>query len=153
MSRAEELARALAGLRLPPGVAIRPWTDADFPVIQVLSIAEGWTTPRDRPAAALQAWRNSWPALVAMVDGDVIGFVRAVSDGAVTTYVAEVLVVPDWRSKGIASALLESTQRLFPGSRLDLLASATSRGFYEHRRFRPFPGFRRSWPSRPVDRE
>jgi GNAT superfamily N-acetyltransferase len=145
MSRIDDVTRVAAALRLPAGLAIRPWTDADFPTIQALSTAEGWTTPRDRPAAALQAWRSSWPALVAVSDETMIGFVRTVSDGAVTTYVAEVLVAPDWRGKGIASALLDATQRLCPGTRLDLLPSESSRGFYQHQRFRPFPGFRRSW--------
>lgn len=35
------VAAALAGIPLPPGVAIRPWAEADFPMIQALSDAEG----------------------------------------------------------------------------------------------------------------
>ena len=77
---------------LPPGIAVRPWTEADFPAIQRLSRAEGWPTPVERPDAALAAWRRSWPALVAAHGGEVVGFLRALSDGEVTTYVAEVLV-------------------------------------------------------------
>ena len=146
--RDEGLDAIIVALKLPNGVTIRPWEDADFLAIQRLSEAEGWPTPLQRPDEALQAWRHSWPALVAIAEQRVIGFCRALSDGAVTTYVAEVLVAPAWRGQGIASALLEASQRLCPGSRLDLLALPTSQTFYEHAGFHPFAGFRLSWPER-----
>ncbi|HEX6777218.1 MAG TPA: GNAT family N-acetyltransferase [Ktedonobacterales bacterium] len=148
----ERLQAIIRALKLPNGVTIRPWEEADFLAIQRLSEAEGWPTPLERPEEALQAWRHSWPALVAVADQSVIGFCRALSDGAVTTYVAEVLVAPAWRGQGIASALLEASQRLYPGSRLDLLALPTSRSFYEGAGFRPFAGFRLSWPEREEHR-
>ncbi|HEY7359079.1 MAG TPA: GNAT family N-acetyltransferase [Ktedonobacterales bacterium] len=133
---------------LPPGVTIRSWEEADFSAVQRLSAAEGWPTPLERPEAALDAWQRSWPALVAVAEQDVIGFCRALSDGSVTTYIAEVLVAQGWRGQGIGSALLEVCQRLAPGSRLDLLALETSRSFYERVGFRPFYGFRLSWQER-----
>lgn len=146
---ADERQRAVAvivgALTLSPGVTVRAWDDADFPAIQRLSAAEGWTTPVDRPHEALIAWRHSWPALIALHEGAVIGFSRAVSDGLVTTYIAEVLVALEWRRHGLASALLRANQRLCPGSRLDLLATGASRSFYERVGFRPFAGFRWSW--------
>ena len=96
-----------ATLTLPVGVSIRAWDETDFPAIQTLAQAEGWSTPRERPGEALTAWQRSWPALVAVVDGALIGFCRALSDGDVTTYVAELLVAPGWRRRGIATALLD----------------------------------------------
>src|SRR4051812_16074396 len=90
---------------LPAGVTIRAWVTPDFPEIQRLSDAEGWPTPTARPEASLMSWRRSSPALVAVADGEVVGFLRGLSDGDVTLYVAEILVAPDWRGKGIASAL------------------------------------------------
>ena len=81
---------AIAGaLKLPSGVAIRAWQESDFPAVQRLSTAEGWTTPIERPEEARNAWRHSWPALVAVLADEVIGFSRALSDEAVTTYIAE----------------------------------------------------------------
>lgn len=139
----EREARTFA--RLPSGVAIRAWRDGDFPAIQRLSSAEGWTTPGERPDSALAAWRASWPALVAVEGDDIVGFCRAVSDGAVTTYIAEILVIPARRGHGIARAMLEVTQRLQPGTRLDLLSTGDADPFYQRLRFRPFQGFRRSW--------
>lgn len=142
------LAAIVRTIAIPPDVVIRAWHEPDFPAVRRLASAEGWTTYAARPGDALAAWRRSSPALVAAADGSVIGFIRALSDGAVTTYVTEVLVAPAWRGRGIASALLEVSQRLCPGSRLDLLASPASRGFYEHRGFRSFAGFRLSWAER-----
>jgi GNAT superfamily N-acetyltransferase len=136
---------ALAHVPRPAGILLRPWEESDFPAVQALSTAEGWTTPIERPEAALAAWQASWPALVATAEGMIIGFARSVSDGHVTIYLAEILVRPDWRGVGVGSALLDLTQRLCPGSRIDLLATTGSENFYTHSRFRSFPGFRRSW--------
>jgi GNAT superfamily N-acetyltransferase len=146
----ERLQAITRELKLPKDITIRPWKETDFSAIQCLSEAEGWTTPLERPDAALHAWQHSWPALVAVTDQAVIGCCRALSDGTVTTYIAEVLVAPNWRGQGIASALLEASQRLCPGSRLDLLATAASQSFYEHAGFRPFAGFRLSWLEREA---
>ncbi|HLV97278.1 MAG TPA: GNAT family N-acetyltransferase [Ktedonobacterales bacterium] len=137
-------------LNLPAGVTIRAWQEDDFPAVQRLSSAEGWPTPSERPAEALAAWRRSWPALVVVADQEVIGFCRALSDGAVTTYIAELLVAPSWQGQGIGSALLEANQQLAPGSRLDLLALETSQSFYAQIGFRPFYGFRLSWGEREA---
>lgn len=130
---------------LPLDVEIRPWNEDDFPAIQHLSRAEGWPSPVDRPADAIRAWRGSWPALVAVHDGVVVGFLRAVSDGAVTTYVAEILVGPEWRGCRVGVALLAVAQHLCAGTRLDLLATGQSRTFYDRVGFRAFPGYRRNW--------
>jgi ribosomal protein S18 acetylase RimI-like enzyme len=126
-------------------VEIRPWNEDSFPAIQRLSRQEGWSTPIERPDDALRAWKGSRPALVAIANDSVIGFVRCVSDGAVTTYVAEVLVAEEWRGREIGKALLDAAQRLCPGTRLDLLATGQSAAFYERIGFRSFAGYRRSW--------
>jgi GNAT superfamily N-acetyltransferase len=138
-------------LNLPEGVRIRVWKEGDFPAVQELSRREGWPTPTERPDASLRSWQQSWPRLVAVVDDEVIGFVRAVSDGTVTTYIAEILVVAEWRASGIGRAILNATQLLVPGSRIDLLAMPDSSGFYEHNGFRSFRGYRRSWTERPHE--
>ena len=131
------------------GIAVRPWTEDDFPGIQRLSRAAGWPTPVERPDAALAAWRRSWPALVAAHGVEVVGFLRALSDGEVTTYVAELLVAPEWRGRGVGRVLLEACHALCPRTRLDLLSTAAAEPFYRARGFRPFPGFRRIAGQRP----
>lgn len=129
----------------PPGVAIRPWQDNDFSVIQHISDLEGWPTPSSRPAEALHAWKHSFPALVAVHEEQVIGFLRAITDGAVTTYIAELLVAKAWRGHGIGKALIEACHELVPSTRLDLLSTGQDNLFYESNGFRHFQGFRKSF--------
>ena len=144
MTQEPVLAEAMARLVLPAGVDIRAWREADFPSIQRLSRAEGWTTAVSRPADALAAWQRSWPALVATAGDEPAGFVRALTDGAVTTYVAELLVAPAWRGRGLGRALLRACHALCPSTRLDLLSAETAHGFYTALGFRGYPGFRQS---------
>jgi predicted N-acetyltransferase YhbS len=143
--RMSSVALALAGISLPPGVEIRPWTEADFPAIQTLSDAEGWPTPRARPEAALDAWRRSWPALVAVTDTSVIAFVRALTDGEVTLFVPELLVAPAWRGKGLGRCFLDVCHALYPHVRIELFATESSASFYAAHGFRPFRGYRKSY--------
>lgn len=142
--KAGQIASILKDISLPTGITVRPWTEADFPAIQALSSAEGWTTPESRPAEALKAWQNSWPALVMTADAGIIGFLRALSDGEVTTYIAEVLVAPAWRGQGLGTLLLEICHQLVPNTRFDLLSVEKSVSFYKTHGFRDFWGFRKS---------
>ena len=140
-----QVEKAAAGIALPGGIRIRAWMEADFATIQQLSTAEGWPTPKERPAEALQAWRASWPTLVAVSGEEVIGFLRALTEGQVTMYIAEILISPKWRGQGLGQALIEICHRLYPSTRLDLLSTESSDGFYEAISFRHFKGFRKSY--------
>ena len=73
--RQHHLTDALAQVKLPSGINIRPWGEADFPAIGRLSQALGWPSPTQRPADSLLAWQHSWPALVAIEGERVVGFV------------------------------------------------------------------------------
>lgn len=134
--RQQQLKTALAQVTLPAEIEIRAWTDADFPSIQRLSSAEGWTSPTLRPADSLFAWQHSWPALVAVQDGMVVGFVRSLTDGAITMFIAEMAVDAQFRSRGIGRALLDVCHFLYPTTRLDLLSADDARGFYKACGFR-----------------
>lgn len=125
------------------GIDIRPFQVDDFPAIQYLSSLEGWPTPASRPEDALYAWQHSHPALVAVYNGHVIGFLRAITDGSVTTYIAELLVAKEWRGRGIGRALVEACHELVPSTRMDLLSTDQADAFYEVNGFRRFQGFRK----------
>ena len=135
----------VANLILPASVTIRAWGEEDFADIQRLSSVAGWPTPTTRPQEALTAWRQSWPALVATDGEAVIGFLRALTDGAVTTYIAELLVDAPWRGKGVGHILIDICHRMYPSARIDLLSTEPSDGFYEGLEFRRFHGFRKSY--------
>ena len=69
----------------------------------------------------------------------VIGFVRALTDGEVTMYIAEAVVEPERREQGIGRALLEACHALYPRTR------DAADDFYRALGFRPLPGFRKSY--------
>ncbi len=130
-TRQSQLEAVLATIALPQGISVRIWTEDDFPAIQRLSSAEGWPTPQNRPAEALAAWQHSWPTLVVTEGESVIGFLRALTDENVTTFVAELLVVPHRRGKGLGRMLLDICHALCPQTRLDLISTENASSFYK----------------------
>lgn len=147
--REAQLRQALIQLTLPVGVGCRAWIEDDFPAIQRLSNAEGWPTPQRRPEAALASWCTSWPALVAVEAArteHVLGFVRAITDGSITLYVAELLVDAAYRKQRIGQMLLDTCHYLYPHTRIELLSSETSQSYYRSHGFRYIgEGFRKSY--------
>ncbi len=144
--RQEQLEIALKTLSLPEGIQLRAWQEADFQAIQRLTAQQGWTTPTNRPTEALLAWRHSWPALVVTEGEQVIGFVRALTDGEVTTYIADLLVDPRYRRRGLGRLLVEACHALYPHTRLDLISEEDAVPFYRREGFRELgPGMRKSF--------
>ncbi|MDQ2717154.1 MAG: GNAT family N-acetyltransferase [Chloroflexota bacterium] len=144
--RQQQLTAALTQITLPSGIEIRTWTEADFPAIQRLSTAEGWTSPTQRPADSLLAWQHSWPALVAVEGAIVVGFVRGLTDGAITMYIADMVVDARLRGRGIGRVLLDACHFLYPTTRLELLAADDARAFYRACGFRTiYEGMRKSY--------
>lgn len=141
----QQLATVLAQRTLPSGITLRVWNEGDAPAIEQLSSAEGWPSPAQRPRDSLLAWQHSWPALVAVAGGSVVGFVRGLTDGAITMYIAEMAVDVRMRGRGIGRALLEVCHALYPDTRLDLLALDDARAFYRACGFRAmYDGMRKS---------
>lgn len=139
-----QVIEALEGVRLPQNIIVRAWREEDFQSIQDLSAAEGWPTPSDRPEESFTSWQHAWPALVALHGDEPVGFLRAISDGAVTTYLCEMLVDPFWRGKGLGEALLAICHNIYPTTRIDLISGDEARGFYERLGCREFAGFRKN---------
>lgn len=138
----EELIRQL---KLPKGIYIRQFKEIDFSSIQVLYEKEGWMTFLKRSEDALKAWENSNITLVAL-DGDIIvGLIRALTDGEITTYIAEIIVDTSYRGMGIGKALIDICHNLYPNTRLDLLSTDGADDFYQRNRFRTNIGFRKSY--------
>lgn len=144
--RQQQLTTALAQVTLPSGIEICAWSEANFPAIQRLSSAEGWTSPTQRPTDSLLAWQHSWPALVAMEGEMIVGFVRGLTDGTITMYIADMAVDMRLRGRGIGRALLDVCHALYPTTRLDLLAADDARAFYKVCGFRVLhDGMRKSY--------
>jgi len=138
----EELIRQV---KLPKGIYIRQFITTDFSSIQILYEKEGWMTFLKRSEDALKAWKNSNITLVAL-DGDIIvGLIRALTDGEITTYIAEIIVDTSYRGMGIGKALIDICHNLYPNTRLDLLSADGADEFYQRNSFRTHMGFRKSY--------
>ena len=81
------------------------------------------------------------------IEGErVVGFVRGLTDGAITMYIAEMAVDAPQRGRGIGWALLDACHVLYPTARLDLLATDDARAFYKAYGFRELhDGMRKSY--------
>lgn len=135
-TRQTQLEKALTTLNIPPGIQLRCWAEADFPDIERLSTLQGWPTPHNRPDEALVAWQHSWPTLVVTEGERVIGFVRGMTDGEITMYIAELLIDANYRGKGLGRLLLDACHALYPHARLDLISMDESNPFYKAIGFR-----------------
>jgi ribosomal protein S18 acetylase RimI-like enzyme len=142
-----QIASIVANLPLPPGLTIRAMTAADFPTIYALSEAEGWNSPRVSKAQTLESWHNSWPVLVLLYEENVIGFLRALTDHAITTYIADILVAPGWQRQGLGRALLEVCHQLTPQTHFVLMSVKEAVKFYEKDGFEHTIGFSKGFPT------
>ena len=144
-SRAEsQLDAVLARFDIPASFSIQAWSPNYFDAMCTFSSAEGWTTPELRPKETLEAWENSWPTLVAVdTDGKLAGFLRAITDTRITTYLCELLVGREFRRLGLGRLLVDVCQGLVPMTRLDLLSMGEADDFYRTIDCADFQGFRR----------
>lgn len=101
-----------------------------------LRVSAGFaTTPREQAAKAI---RNSLLCVTAVCDGNTVGMGRLVGDGVMYWYLQEIIVHPDYQSRGIGRSivrhLLEYVRRTaLPGTRVTvgLMAAAGKESFYE----------------------
>ncbi|GCD13284.1 GNAT family N-acetyltransferase [Clostridium tagluense] len=135
----------LSQVKLPKDILIRQFVEKDFPSVQRLYEKEGWMTFIERSDEGLEAWKNSTITLVAVEGELVVGLVRALTDGKITTYIAEIIVDINYRAKDIGKALIDVCHNLYPHTRLDLLSTEGADKFYERNKFRKTTGFRKSY--------
>ncbi len=72
-------------------------------------------------------------ALVAVLDDQVVGFVRTMSDGAFAVYIADILVLPEVQRQGIGTSLLRAVLDHYPMGQFHhqvLIAERDAEGFY-----------------------
>lgn len=124
---------------------IRTYMESDFDLIQQLNHDEGWSQLVERDALTREAWRQSNVTYVMeSEDGEIVAYLRGLTDTTVTLFVCELLVAPAYRKRGLGGQLLQHIHARYPTTRIELLASQTSHTYYEKLRFRPFYGFRKT---------
>lgn len=114
-------------------VTIHPAELADhFVGIVELYRAHGWTHAKD-PTRLRRAIECSSYSVVALSDGEVVGFARAMSDEAFAVYIADILVSPDFQRQGIGRRLTQDILRHYPLDTFHhqvLVAERGAEGFY-----------------------
>ncbi len=71
---------------------IRRFQPDDFEQIHRLNALEGWQDLVADQERTRNAWMNANAAFVLESDGEILAYVRALTDGSVTTFVCELLV-------------------------------------------------------------
>jgi predicted N-acetyltransferase YhbS len=114
-------------------VSLRPAeVGRDFPGILGLYRAHDWTHASD-PDRLRTAVERSDTSLVACDGEVVVGFARAMSDGAFAVYIADVLVAPDRQRQGIGRRLVQGILDTYPLDTMHhqvLVAERGAEGFY-----------------------
>lgn len=106
--------------------------DIDLDQLSVLFNAVGWerrTADRDRLA---QLVRGSLWVVSALADGKLVGFARAVSDGATNAYVSTVAVLPGYQGQGIGREIMRRLIAGHDGIQFVLHANPSAYPFYLH---------------------
>jgi ribosomal protein S18 acetylase RimI-like enzyme len=120
-------------------VEIYPFRAEHLDGVLTLCVAEGWPSLPEDPVRALRLLTAPGvTTVVAVVEGEVVGFAELLSDGEIQAYLASVAVAAHFRGRGIGRALVEESLRRAGGTRIDLLSEVASVGLYE-----TFPHFRK----------
>ncbi|OYD56258.1 GNAT family N-acetyltransferase [Fictibacillus aquaticus] len=123
---------------------IRDYEESDFPYIQQLNAAEGWSGLVERGGETKGAWSRSNASCVACAGETVIGYLRGMTDTHITLYICELLISNSYRKSGVGKRLLRHVHEAYPTTRMEILASSSSQSYYEQLGFRPFYGFRKT---------
>lgn len=126
------------------GVTFREYEVEDFSAIQQLNALEGWTTLVERSEETKEAFEHSNVAFVVMMENEIVGYIRGMTDTQITLYICELIIGSELRGSGIGKKLLNFVHNLYPKTRMELLGLSTSKAFYEKLAFRSFYGFRKT---------
>lgn len=85
---------------------IRDIRPSEIEAARRLLAASGWTHRVSDPAHFRDLVSRSQRALVAVEKGEVVGFLRALSDGIANGYISMVVVEENHRRKGVGRALV-----------------------------------------------
>ncbi|HEY1853628.1 MAG TPA: GNAT family N-acetyltransferase [Solirubrobacterales bacterium] len=80
--------------------------------------------------------------LVALEDGEPVGFAHTITDGAIQAYLCRLLVAPERQRRGIGRALADRSLADSGAIRVDLLSSEEAEPLYRRFPHERWPGYR-----------
>lgn len=108
-----------------------------------LCVEEGWPSlPEDSARAERALTAPGVFTVVAVDDGEVVGFATMLSDGEIQAYLSLLVVTATRRRHGIGRRLVETASRRAGGLRVDVVAAEGSEDFYAAMSHRRLAGFR-----------
>jgi ribosomal protein S18 acetylase RimI-like enzyme len=124
-------------------VEIVPFIEEHLDGVIRLCITEGWPSfPGDPERATRVLTAPGVTTVIALDDGEVVGFAQLFSDGELQAFLANLAVDQRFRERGTGRALVSEALRLAGGERIDLLSEDEAVGFYESFPSFKKPGFR-----------
>lgn len=88
------------------------------------------------PGVHRKAFAASYVTVFVRYEGQLVGFGRAISDGAYQSAIYDVAVRPEYQGKGIGSLIVENILTHLPTGNVILYASPGKEAFYETLGFR-----------------
>jgi ribosomal protein S18 acetylase RimI-like enzyme len=85
---------------------LRTIRTAEIEQARMLLEANNWGKRVSNPDVFAQLVAQSQVAIVAMEDGKVVGFLRAITDNIFNGYISMVVVAKEYRGKGIGTAMV-----------------------------------------------
>jgi GNAT superfamily N-acetyltransferase len=100
-------------------------------VLQASTLAE--RRPVDDRERLAKMLANASLIVTARCEGRIVGVARALTDGAYSTYLADLAVDAAWQGRGIGRELIRRTHKAAgEGTSLILLAAPKARSYYPH---------------------
>jgi ribosomal protein S18 acetylase RimI-like enzyme len=120
-------------------VEIVPFVEDQLDGVLRLCVAEDWPSfPDDPERASRVLTAPGVTTVIAVENGEVVGFAQLFSDGELQAFLANLAVDERFRGRGVGRSLITEALRLAGGERIDLLSEDKAVGFYER-----FPNFRK----------
>ena len=94
---------------------VRDFTAPDLEAVHHLLSANGWAHRTGDVEQFGQLIAASQRAVVALAEGEIVGFARAITDGISNGYLSMVVVAEPYRRRGIGQALVERITGSEPG--------------------------------------
>lgn len=91
-----------------------------------------------------KAWSNSNVKFVVISKKAIIEYIRGLTDKNITLYICEVLIKKEYRGLGIGKQLIKYIHGFHPETRMEMLASSSSKTYYKGLNFRKFYGYRKT---------
>lgn len=120
---------------------IREYTEYKEDEILRLYSEAGWVSYTNDPQALKKGFENSLLILAAYENGELLGLIRTVGDGATVVFIQDILVFPDKQRQGIGTALLKAVLDRFGNVRqIELTTDNTdkTKAFYRSAGFAEF---------------